>query len=329
MHRKLYILPVTLIITVMQTSCYQEINLDEYRNNEGENKLTINSLLCPDSTLQLSATKTYFFSDIHNNRTYVKDLEISVMVNNVNEGKLEYNTARNLYISDVKLQPGDNVTLSTNYFGNQVTATDIMPKEVNIEGISVERHGPVSIYTNSDFVFSYGITFTDHPNEDNYYFLQWDAVEFGKDVRMGVRDYTYGFVFQQLANQVHSTLPGWRPYCPEGLPFSDRGIEGDTHTIIVKEIVQMDEGSNNWRKTQMKRGFKLFAISKPYYDYLVSVLITQTGDKGIQGGIIDLGIADPTKIYSNIDGGIGILGCYTMDYSEIDVMKIVGPFPTE
>ena len=47
----------------------------------------------------------------------------------------------------------------------------------------------------------------------------------------------------------------------------------------------------------MKRGFRLYAISKAYYDYLVSVLINQTGDKGLQGGMIDLGIADPVKVF--------------------------------
>ncbi len=45
--------------------------------------------------------------------------------------------------------------------------------------------------------------------------------------------------------------------------------------------------------------------------------------------MIDLGIADPVKVYSNISGGVGILGCYTTAESEIDALKIVGPFPKQ
>lgn len=313
----------------MLTSCYHEVDLDEYRDKDGEKILTINSLVCPDSSLQVSATKTYFFSDKHNERTYVKDLDISVKVNDMSRGIMKYDERRNLYISDVKIQSGDRVTISTDYLEASVTASDIMPESVSIEGISVERQGPVSIYTNSDFVFTYGITFTDRPDEDNYYFLQWDAVELSKDVSMGERDFSHELVFQQLASQIHSILPGWKPYSPYGLPFSDKGIDGRTHTVVVKEIVQMANGSSGWRKTQMKRRFRLYAISKAYYDYLVSVLINRTGDKGLQGGMIDLGISDPVKIFSNIEGGVGILGCYTMAESEFDVMKIVGQFPSK
>lgn len=58
------------------------------------------------------------------------------------------------------------------------------------------------------------------------------------------------------------------------------------------------------------------------------MLINQTNDKGIQGGLIDLGIVTPVKAYTNIDGGIGIMGCYTTAERELDVMQIVGPFPS-
>ncbi len=223
--------------------------------------------------------------------------------------------------------PAKAVTVSTTYQGKAVTATDVMPQPVAIEDISVARQGPMSVYTDTDFIFTYGITFSDRTNESNYYFLQWDEVEPSKDVRMGERDFTYEFVFQQLANEVHATLPGWTPYCAYGLPFSDKGIEGERHTITVKEIVQMAV-SADWQKTQMKRKFKLYSISKAYYDYLFSVLINQTNDKGIQGGLIDLGLVNPVKAYTNIDGGIGIMGCYTTAERVLDVMEIVGPFLT-
>ena len=166
--------------------------------------------------------------------------------------------------------------------------------------------------------------FTDKPG-DSYYFLQWDNADGLRGFSMGERNFTHEYVFQQLANQIHSTLPGWKPYSPYGLPFSDKGFDGQKRTIEVREIIQLSSGT--WRQKRMARKFWLYAISKPYYDYLVSSIINRTDNKGIQGGLIDLGLADPVKIFSNVDGGVGIVGCYTSDSQTIDVIKEIGPFP--
>lgn len=318
---------VTLLMASLLTSCYHEVDLSDYRDDDGKNLLTINSLVCPDSVVAVSATRTYFFSDTHNERTYVKGLDISLLINGQEMETLSYDKSRNLYVSSVKTREGDAIRISTTFDAKEVSASDRMPFKSELSDLTVERRGPLAIYSNYDFVFTYRLTFTDNPDEDNYYFLQWDEVDRGKDVAMGERDFTHELVFQKLADQIHGTLPGWTPYCPYGLPFSDRGINGTKHTLVLEEIVQAANGSSAWKKSQMKRKFKLYSISRPYYDYLVSVLVNQTDDKGIQGGMIDLGIADPVKVYSNITGGVGILGCYSTSETEIDVIKITGHFP--
>lgn len=71
---------------------------------------------------------------------------------------MTYDTERNLYISDVKVGPGDEVGLHTTFMDKTITASDIMPHSVSIEDVTVSRQGPVSIYTNSDFVFTYRVT---------------------------------------------------------------------------------------------------------------------------------------------------------------------------
>ena len=59
MHLRKYIL-ATLLIFVL-ASCYREQDLDRYRNDELSNMLTLNSLVSADSTVQVAATKPYFF----------------------------------------------------------------------------------------------------------------------------------------------------------------------------------------------------------------------------------------------------------------------------
>ena len=68
MHLRKYIL-ATLLIFVL-ASCYREQDLDQYRNDELSNMLTLNSLVSADSTVQVAATKPYFFSDVHKGRTF-------------------------------------------------------------------------------------------------------------------------------------------------------------------------------------------------------------------------------------------------------------------
>ncbi len=111
------------------------------------------------------------------------------------------------------------------------------------------------------------------------------------------------------------------------MPFTDYGIEGETHTLVVREIVQGANGRDLKKYTEMNRKFKLFSISRDYYQYLLSVLYNNTDSEGLHGGMIDLGISEPVKYFSNIKGGVGIFAAYSLDETEVDVMSIVGKFP--
>lgn len=313
-------------------SCYHEIDLDKYRQEGGSDLLTLNSLVSPDSTVKVAATRPYFFSDEHNKRDVVKGLDIRLTVNGKDCGTMVFDPERQLYVSDVKSKSGDKIELSTFYRDSEVTASDVVPHAPRIESITAERQGPVHVYYDNDFIITYRITFDERPGEGDYYFLQWDMVRrlYGdphpQGLTMGTRDFTYEFVFNKLAEEIHGTLPGWEPYSPEGLPFSDKGIDGKKHTLVLKEVIQGIERVDS--RTAMERRFFLYSISKPYYDYLVSMLINCTDDKGLEGGLIDLGIADPVKVYSNIRGGLGILGSYAMAPADtIDVISLTGPFP--
>lgn len=325
MTKKYLLFAVALLLTL--PSCYRESDMDGYRDEEIENMLTLNSLVNPDSTVSVSATRTYFFSDVHTERAFVPGLEIELWIDGEKRENLTCNSAVGLYESAVRPAEGETVELRTNFKGKEVTASDVVPVAPVIEEIAMERQGPMYIYFENDYLFTYRITFSDTPGKENYYFLQYDSAERRYDLPMGNRDFTYEYVFRRLADEVNGTLPGWEPYSPYGLPFSDRGIDGTRHTLVVKETIQSSIGVDFSRYGQMKREFRLYSISKAYYDYLVSILYNSTDDSGIHGGMIDLGIADPMKVYSNVAGGVGILAGYSLDSRVVDVLEVVGPFP--
>ncbi|MCH5318356.1 MAG: DUF4249 domain-containing protein [Paramuribaculum sp.] len=318
-------LPAALLLFA---GCYQDIDLDKYKGENGENLLSLNSVVNPDSTLAAVATKTFFYSDPVQSRQYVRDLEISYKINGDITGILTFNPETNMYESSLIPSEGDVLELTTEYRGQHIDCRDTIPNKVKIESVDVSRQGPMSIYSEEDYLVTYQITFSDPVAEDNFYFLsygEYDIFE-GGNLHFGVRDYTYEYVFQQLARQINSIVPGWEPYSYTGLPFSDYGIDGQTHTLIVKEIIQGDQ-LNLPAFSKMKRRFKLFSISRAYYNYLLSRLYSNSaGDSSLHGGMIDLGFTEPLKSFSNINGGVGIFASYSLDETDIDVIGILGPF---
>lgn len=71
-------------------SCESDINLDSYRNPEVEKTVVINSIVNPDSIIEVSASHPYFFSDIHKDFSPIKNLEIKLFINGVFSGQMIY-----------------------------------------------------------------------------------------------------------------------------------------------------------------------------------------------------------------------------------------------
>lgn len=305
-----------LCLLLLTTACYQEIDIQDNDAESGRQLLTLNAIITPDSLIAAAATSTYYFSEKHNERNFVDDLKISLRINQQDKGFLVFNPHTKLYTADIKPKSGDIVTLQTIYKNKKVSATDTVPPPVQIENIKTNITGPVSIYTGNDYIITYNIDFKDDETKENYYFLSYDAISREYRPLMGERDYTKAYVFKKLADDVNKFIPGWEAYAPDGLPFSDNGINGEAHTIVVREIVQGD--SRQLRFPLLQRQFKLFALSKSYYRYLFSILCN-TGESGtLHGGIIDLGVVEPSKIYSNINGGVGIFAAYSVSTAYID-----------
>lgn len=312
---------------LMHTSCYQEIDLDKYKDNNGANLLTINSIINPDSTICVAATRPYFFSDYHVERDYVENLNIELRINGKDAVMLSYDADSRMYRFPLKPQEGDEVSLCVNYRGEDVTCRDIVPKKIKIEEINAVCQGPVSINTDKDYFVHYDITFTDIPGEKNYYFLDYDVAGL-YDLSIGERLFSNEYLFQQLAEQVSSIMPGWEPYSPQGLPFSDKGIDGQTYTLKVGELIQSSSLLFYGNSMTMNRRFSLYAISEDYYNYLVSV-ICNSGlyDEGLHAGLIDLGVTEPSKYFTNINGGVGIFAAYSREDVILEVLDLIGPFP--
>lgn len=316
-----------IIILSVCSGCQQDLNLDQYRNPEVEKMLVVNTIINPDSVIGVSVTNPYFFSDPHIYFQPVTSLDVRVTREKDTWESLTYNPENGLYLSTRKPSAGEVVRLRINEDSHTVVACDTVPHKVEIENVDVTCEGPMHIYWDTDYRFTYQITFQDPRDEENFYFLEIEDDALSYEVsQMGQVDYSTDYVFQVLANMINHDMQGWQPEGVFGYPFSDKGIEGERYTITVTEVVQTPLVSMIER---LPRNVNLYSISKAYFDYMVSVLAMDYEETAFKGILRPFGVIEPTKIYSNIEGGTGLMGCYNLSRKKVDILQLSGGWPSK
>ena len=317
---------VMLIMLSLLSSCERDLSLDSFRDRNTEDMLVVNAILNPDSVMKVSVTHPFFFSVPHTYYPPVDGLEV-MMSSDVNDWQsLEFDPASGLYVSDRRPTAGTPIRLRITGKNHEVSAIDTVPHEVIIEKVEVSGEGPIHIYWDDDYRFTYRITFQDPPEEENFYFLsvESDALSY-EFSQMGQVDYSLDYVFNVLAEMINKDMQGWRPDGVFGYPFSDKGIDGKRYTLTITEVVQSP-------MTQMierlPRRINLYSISRPYFEYMLSILSQDYDQVALKGNLLSLGLIEPTKIYTNIESGAGLLGCYTLNRIKIDLLKYTGGWPS-
>ena len=97
-----------LIIGLLLTSCYKDINMDKYRP---EPTLVLNSILSPDTTVMAQVSQTVFFTDYRQGYSNIADAEVYLYVNGAKMEKMKYDTTSQKYLSAYRPSPGDGIAI--------------------------------------------------------------------------------------------------------------------------------------------------------------------------------------------------------------------------
>lgn len=323
----IYILGLVLYIPCMLlSSCEREFSLDGFRDKDTEDMLVVNAILNPDSLIKVSVTHPFFFSDAHTYYPPIRDLKVMVSNDDSDWIRLDFDACRGLYVSDMLPEDGTSIRLRISGGNQMVSAFDIVPHKVPIERVEVTGEGPMHIYWDNDYRFTYRITFQDPPGENNFYFLAVDSDALGYEFsQMGQVDYTLDYVFNVMAEMINKDIQGWRPDGVFGYPFSDKGIDGQRYTLTVSEILQ-----SPWTQMikKLPRRINLYAISRPYFEHMVSILSQDYDQVALKGNLLSLGLMEPTRIYTNIESGAGLLGSYNLSCVRLDLLQHTGGWPS-
>ena len=57
---------------------------------------------------------------------------------------------------------------------------------------------------------------------------------------------------------------------------------------------------------------------------MVSVLAMDYDESALKGNLLSLGLMEPNKIYSNIEGGAGLMGSYNLTTKKVDLLQLSG-----
>lgn len=313
MKKKLNILILIISVMVLH-SCYADIDLEDYKETP---KAVLNCAVSPDTIVMASISRTWFFTE-DNPNVSLKGVDVNLYINDVFREKMQWKditqegslNARGIYTSTVIPNPGDivKVTASTEY-GN-IWAEDIVPPKPEIVDIKTSyrkfdngstiwgNDGPSSF---KQVEIKYEITFQDNVNEENYYLVRISSTDPYESVYP--LDYSGDPIFIGQESIFGGSFEGKFLEGQGGRTFSDETINGKKYSLIVKETY-IDEFY--FQDKTHSRIISLYALSKSYYQYFSSIQFLTDGQ--IMQNMADYGLSEPRRIYSNVQGGTGILG---------------------
>lgn len=329
-----------ILTLALFTSCYQEINLDEYRTAP---KIVINCAAFTDVPLTASVTRTWFYTE---NTPYVKlpNAKVELYVNDnfveqmkwqplKTETETRSSVPDSVFASGYVPKGGDRIKIVASNPGYQtVYAEDVVPIKVPIVKIAYTAKKVDLGYKASYYYYDengqmvdmseyweiiYRITFRDIPDQDNYYMIRIDkdGLDEGR-YGYGGGYYIYAGIdyIDPILKEENTILDGSLGFDglnnENGCLFTDRDIEGKEYTLRLKELTSS-------RFSPKKRSITLYTISRSYYQYILS--LQKVGGSTVEGGLGNLGFGEPIRIYSNVVDGTGILGTSQYDVRNIEI----------
>lgn len=336
MKRSFNILSALAFVGLFLSACYTEIDLDKYRPDP---KVVLNSAIKPDSLISASVSRTWFYAE-QDPDIIISDASVELFINGHFMEQMSWQPGaeeeRGMYRSSYAAKEGDTIKIMATTSYGKVWAEDRVPVKVPIEKVAISQQksdwtSTVLGYEESDgsivaierlcIDINYEITFTDDPAVENYYLIRVEDYSSQPwELGMGSLEYSSDPVFigEKTVLEGLSTEEGL--WGQGGRTFSDASINGRRYTLRIKEKGLIPSYMLH-PDVDTRRHIVLYSLSKPYFQYLSD--LQNSEDENVINVIEGMGLAEPLRTYSNINGGTGILGsCQTADYT-VDLLPIL------
>lgn len=311
------------------TSCETVI---EFNGEENESLMVINGYFTPDSVVKVQVTKSKFFLKDDSGFDNINDATIELWVNNQLKEMLQFQ-GNGVYTGTYLPHEGDSIrVLASNATYKNVSCTTRIPYKVSLAlGDTTSTEGEIYYNTSETYYQSGEVTIDTlsymstirlnvivniaDPDDENFYKIDvrirrtYDSGNVLEgNISFDSNDLVFGSVDEeQLIGETSQSFYH---------EFNDELFNGKLYPLSLNvgfyKTVYYDDvnnpknpydggvQTNEVEKTELIVSVK--SISKPYYLYMKS--------RNASNNEIDI-FSEPVQIYSNINGGIGILGGYT------------------
>lgn len=285
---------------LVSTSCTSDIDLDIKSEPVG----ILNILADPDSLIYIQISHSWPLTQRPKD-VIVKDASVTLSVNGLDVGPVRYDADKKLYVCNFTPKEGDKIEAKaeTEAYGTLSGRTTV-PEKTHVEKWSYESKIMTdynSMFANDNgsitygkiFVCEYRITFSDPAEGTQYYMIRSDNDSGPLDKFFSIDPILNDGIspFDAIFSDRHDLMI-----------FSDRQINGKDYTISYQTQRSLSLISFG---QQLVDRISLYTISEDYYLYLRSLCVKY--GSGLNEILEPIGLSEPRAIYSNINGGSGII----------------------
>ena len=309
-------------------SCYRDIDMEKHRP---EPDLVLYGVISADTAVMISISRTKFFTDTSRYET-VNDAEISLTVNGHFQENMRWSADKSfygggVYLSDYMPQTGDAVRIEARTGYGDVWVEETVPAKVQLENVTCSykliydskryiHDDDGNIIEVPDWEITYRITFTDNADIPNFYSIRienpspWNAI--------GNLNYNSEPVFIEQESVVDDLFGANTITGQGGRAFTDKLFNGQCYTLAVNET-HLSSNYGDIPPALLYRRIILYSITESYYNYLKSMQMAFDVENSTN--LSTFGFAEPVRIFSNIQGGAGIIATSNFDSFSIDLAE--------
>jgi len=320
MKSKIVIYTAFVLISLL-SSCEKTI---DFNGKVPDPQLVMNCIALPDSTITVNLTKSKFFLSSSQDFTTVDNAIVTATINDTLKVNLT-NTGNGNYVSGIIPKPNDKVRIdaSAPSLESVWAEVNVQPKmtiiSIDTTWVKIDNSYSYPIYNlTGDSIIGNAynaevkikIKFQDNATEQNYYRLN---VSNGLNYRSGYSSYGSGYSGVEFDDIVfgNTTQQGSILDIVSGTYgnncFTDELINGKEYSLSIKSTTTHNiylpgkkAGGDIVSKNELI--IDLQQLSKSYYLYI------KTKDASMASNPL---FSEAVQIYTNIKGGMGILGTYT------------------
>ncbi len=310
-----------LLIPIIFFACSEAI---DFKVEESEKKIVINSLITPDSLLKINLSKSLGVLEKDRDMKFISDADVSLFENDDFLEKLSFQI-NGYYHSTI--YPKENNTYKIVITHPQLPAAEAqstVPPKVTIDSINADftiveemsewyDYDKNQYYDTTFYFFENGlrinVSFTDPAYQKNYYLLTFTAYQTEYDypppryepVPIGKRMKALTYDIMTI-----SEMNYWYIDSYEGYVFTDDLFNGKSHTVFADLSYEHELPESNLK-------VNLLSVSEEMFEYITS---RNKYDMAIENPL-----AEPVNVYSNIKNGFGFFSAFSASTDSVIFYK--------